>query len=124
MAAIASVSNVAIGARSVSCSAVATGADTLAFSVIAAAYLAAGGVASSAIYQFLTASHTDAAGTAAALAAAGAIISASPSANVATYIAHGDVALSVLMTTASICVSTASNIFRKSVNLVAPGCCS
>jgi len=95
MAAITSVSNLSIGARSVSCSAVATGADTLAFSVIAAAYLAAGGSASSAIYSFLTTSHTDAAGTAAAFAAAGAILdTGARSANVAVYLG-GDNSLAI-----------------------------
>lgn len=75
MAAIASVSNVSVGARSVSFTAVSTGGDTLDLStVVAAAYLAAGGKSSSALYQFLTTSHTDAAGTLAALAAAGAIV--------------------------------------------------
>jgi hypothetical protein len=111
MAAIASVSNLAIGARSVSCAAVATGADTLAFSVIAAAYLAAGGSASSAIYQFLTASHTDAAGTAAAFASQGAILdSGARSANVAVYVG-GNNSLSISgAATVAVRIALASSI--------------
>lgn len=95
MAAIVAVSNVAVGARSVSFVAVATGADTLAFSVIAAAYLTAGGLASSAIYSFLTTSHTDAAGTLAALAAAGAIVDCIPSAAAAVSSIGGNNSLSI-----------------------------
>ena len=95
MAAIAAVSNVAYGARSVSFKATAAGADTLAFSVIAAAYLAAGGLASDAMYSFLTTSHTDAAGTLAALAAAGAIVDPIASATGISVFVGGNNSLSV-----------------------------
>ena len=75
MAAIASISNLSSGARSVSFSAVSAGAtDTLAFSVIAAAYLAAGGSATDAIYAFLTDSRASAAATAQDLAAEGGML--------------------------------------------------
>jgi hypothetical protein len=95
MAAIVAVSNVAVGARSVSFKATSAGADTLAFSVVAAAFLAAGGKSTDAIYSFLTTSHTDAAGTLAALSAAGAIVDAISSAAAAVVTVGGDNSLSV-----------------------------
>lgn len=95
MAAISAVSNVNVGARSVAFKATAVGADTLAFSVIAAAYLTAGGVATSAIYSFLTTTHTDAAGTLAALAAAGAIVDVITDATGISTFVGGDNSLSV-----------------------------
>ena len=89
MAAITSVSNLSYGDRSVAFTAVAAGADTLAFSVIAAA-LTTAGVGTSTIKTFLSTSHTDAAGTLAALALNGAIVSALPSAAAAVTSIGGD----------------------------------
>jgi hypothetical protein len=86
MAAIAAISNVAYGDRSVSFTAVSAGvADTLDFSVIAAA-LTAAGVASSTIKSFLSTSHTDAAGTMAAIAAAGGLVAGLTTGNVAAFV--------------------------------------
>ena len=95
MAAIAAVSSVFPGNRSVSFVAVATGADTLAFSVIAAAFLAAGGKSTDTVYSFLTTSHTDAAGTLAALSAVGGSLDYISSAATAVAIVGGDNSLSI-----------------------------
>ncbi len=95
MAAITSVSNLSIGARSVSFSAVSTGTDTLAFSVIAAAYLAAGGSATDAIYSFLTTSHTDVPGTLAAIASNGVVVAPIASAAAAVVTVGGDNSFSI-----------------------------
>lgn len=80
MAVIAAISDSAFAARSASfkvqCGA---GPDTLDFSVIAAAMLAADPTLAwepSAIYEFLTTSHTDADGTLKTLSANGGLISA------------------------------------------------
>jgi hypothetical protein len=90
MAAIVAVSNLSYGDRSVSFSAVSSGAgDTLAWSVVAAA-LTSAGVLSSTIKSFLSTSHTDAAGTLAALALQGAVVSEVTSAAAATVIVGGD----------------------------------
>ncbi len=81
MAAIAAISNVSYGDRSVSFTAVSGGvADTLAFSVIAAA------LPTSTIKTFLSTSHTDAAGTLAALAAQGALVAAVTTGNIAAFV--------------------------------------
>lgn len=83
----ATLSNLSIGARSVSCAAKVAGADSVTFAEIAAAYLTAGGKASDAIYSFLTTSHTDAENTAKAVSGQGAILdTGARSANVAVYI--------------------------------------
>lgn len=94
MAAIASVSNLSFGDRSVAFTAVSAGADTLAWSVVASA-LTSAGVVSSTIKTFLSTTHTDAAGTLAALAANGAIVSAIASAATATVIVGGDNSFSI-----------------------------
>lgn len=112
--AITSVSNLSFGARSVSFTAVASGADTLALSVVSAAMLAAQAnlaTSPSAIYSFLTTSHTDAAGTAEAFAEEGAILDAGArSANVAVYIG-GNNSLSISgAATVSVRIALASSI--------------
>lgn len=90
MAAILAVSNLSYGERSVAFSAVSSGAgDTLAWSVVAAA-LTTAGVQSSAIKSFLSTSHTDAAGTAAALAANGAVVSLVGTGTNAGFLVGGD----------------------------------
>ena len=90
MAAIVAVSNLSYGDRSVSFSCVSSGAgDTLAWGVVAAA-LTAAGVSSSAIKSFLSTSHTDAAGTAAALAANGAVVSLVGTGTNAGFLIGGD----------------------------------
>ena len=90
MAAILAVSNLSFGARSAAFTAVSTGvADTLDFSVIAAAMLVAQpnlATSPTAIYSFLTTTHTDAAGTLNALALNGAIVAAVTTGNVAAFV--------------------------------------
>ena len=112
MAAITSVANLSYGARSVSFTAVAAGADTLAFSVVAAALLAADANNSySAIYSFLTTSHTDALGTLDALASNGAIVDAIASATGISVFVGGNNSLSVSgASSVSVRISLAASI--------------
>jgi hypothetical protein len=110
MAAIAAVSNLSYGDRSVAFTAVSAGADTLAWSVVASA-LTSAGVVSSTIKTFLSTTHTDAAGTLAALAAQGAIVSAVPSAAAAVVTIGGDNSFSIAAAgTVAFRISLASSI--------------
>lgn len=109
------LSDITFGARSVAFKAVnsAGAPDTETFGTVAAAMLLAQpnlAVSPTEIYTFLTTSHTNQAGTVTALAQKGAILVATPSANVETYISGDNTITVTNSATVAIRIALAASI--------------